>query len=65
MFTVSCSRKLGYLEQRQLEKTVYVPKPYDTPTELGAKWQLDVKFVPKECYVGEIPDKFYQSIYCC
>lgn len=32
----------------------YIPKPYDTPEMLGVKWQMDVKFVPKECYVGEI-----------
>lgn len=35
---------------KELEK--YVPKPYDTPTMLGYKWQMDVKFVPKECYKG-------------
>lgn len=38
----------------------YVPKKYDTPTDIGVKWQLDVKVVPKHCYVGQIPDKFYQ-----
>lgn len=25
------------------------PKPYDTPSEVGEKWQMDVKFVPSEC----------------
>ena len=24
------------------------------------KWQLDVKYVPVKCYVGDRPDKFYQ-----
>ncbi len=38
----------------------YTPKKYDTPTNIGIKWQMDVKVVPKECYVGELPDKFYQ-----
>ena len=38
----------------------YTPKKYDTPTNIGIKWQMDVKVVPKECYVGQIPDKFYQ-----
>lgn len=33
---------------------------YQTPTELGVKWQMDVKHVPSICYVGEMPDKFYQ-----
>ena len=31
----------------------YIPKPYDTPEMLGYKWQMDVKYVPKECYIGE------------
>ena len=38
----------------------YTPKKYDTPTEIGIKWQMDVKAVPKQCYVGQMPDKFYQ-----
>lgn len=33
---------------------------YDTPTELGVKWQLDVKYIPTVCYVGKDGDKFYQ-----
>ena len=38
----------------------YTPKKYDTPTNIGIKWQMDVKVVPKQCYVGKLPDKFYQ-----
>lgn len=38
----------------------YIPKKYDTPTDIGVKWQMDVKVVPKTCYTGQIPDKFYQ-----
>lgn len=34
--------------------------PYDTPTELGVKWQMDVKCIPNVCYVGELPDQFFQ-----
>ena len=33
---------------------------YDTPKELGIKWQMDVKYVPAACYVGTDGDKFYQ-----
>lgn len=40
----------------------YTPKKYDTPTNIGVKWQMDVKVVPKLCYVGELSDKFYQYI---
>ena len=36
------------------------PQPYDTPTKLGIKWQMDVKYVPAACYSGSIPQKFYQ-----
>ena len=38
----------------------YVPKKYDTPTDIGIKWQMDVKYVPKYCYVGTDDEKFYQ-----
>lgn len=52
-------RKLGfYVDKEKHEK--YVPKKYDTPTDIGIKWQMDVKYVPKECYSGTTPDKFYQ-----
>lgn len=36
----------------------YVPKPYNTPDMIGTKWQMDVKFVPLECYTGV---KYYSS----
>ena len=32
----------------------YIPQPYDTPTMLGVKWQMDVKYVPRECYKGVV-----------
>lgn len=33
---------------------------YDTPKQLGIKWQLDVKYVPNACYSGNDGEKFYQ-----
>ena len=52
-------RKLGfYVEKEKHEK--YTPKKYDTPTDIGIKWQMDVKYVPKSCYVGDDGQKFYQ-----
>ncbi len=33
---------------------------YDTPTSLGEKWQMDVKYVPNACYSGVDGEKFYQ-----
>ena len=53
-------RRLGYLKQVPSTKKSYKPKPYDTPTRLGVKWQMDVKFVPTACYSGCVPQKFYQ-----
>lgn len=35
-------------------------KPYDTPQIPGEKWQVDVKYVPKECKVFNLDGKFYQ-----
>ncbi len=40
-------RKMGFYVDKE-KHTKYVPKPYDTPTNIGIKWQLDVKYVPKE-----------------
>ena len=33
---------------------------YNTPTTLGEKWQMDVKYVPTACYAGNDRQKFYQ-----
>ncbi len=52
-------RKLKYpINTEHHEK--YTPKKYDTPTNIGIKWQMDVKVIPKKCYTGKLPDKFYQ-----
>ena len=53
-------RRLGYSGSAPSTKKTYQPKPYDTPTQLGVKWQMDVKYVPKACYSGSVPQKFYQ-----
>lgn len=54
-----CAR-LGYTKAKIASTKDYKPKKYDTPEEIGVKWQLDVKYVPKACYTGLIPEKFYQ-----
>lgn len=42
-------------------RTPYKPKPYETPLTLGEKWQLDVKYVPLDCYSGQDqPERYYQ-----
>lgn len=52
-------RKLGYFINKE-EKKKYTPKPYNTPANIGIKWQMDVKFVPTNCYTGKDKQKFYQ-----
>ena len=52
--------RLGYSSKATSTKKTYKPQPYDTPTKLGIKWQMDVKYVPTECYSGSVPQKFYQ-----
>lgn len=53
--------RLGYRKETPStkEKSKHNGK-YDTPTELGIKWQMDVKYVPTACYVGTDGEKFYQ-----
>lgn len=54
-------RKNGwYANVKKLTK--YIPQHYDTPEHLGEKWQLDVKYVPRVCYVGDYKEerRYYQ-----
>lgn len=52
--------KLGFSSKAPSTKKKRKNRPYDTPTELGVKWQMDVKHVPVACYTGTVPQKFYQ-----
>jgi transposase InsO family protein len=52
-------RKLGFYVDKE-KHSKYTPKKYDTPTDIGIKWQIDVKYVPTNCYSGTTPDRFYQ-----
>lgn len=53
-------RKLG--EHREiLANPKYIPKPYEKMYYPGQRVQVDVKFVPSACVVGEVEgEKFYQ-----
>lgn len=56
-------KRLGYFKDINKKiYTSYVPKKYNTPKNIGEKWQLDVKYVPKECKVDNLPydKRFYQ-----
>ncbi|MBR4002649.1 MAG: transposase [Clostridia bacterium] len=54
-------RKNGWYKDVK-KKNKYVPQHYDTPVSIGVKWQLDVKYVPRSCYVGpfQADRHFYQ-----
>ena len=39
-------------------------KKYDTPKNIGEKWQIDVKYVPNECKIGLPEDKRYYQYTC-
>ena len=53
--------RLGYRQKPEStkKKSKHSGK-YETPTVLGEKWQLDVKYVPKACFSGKEPQQFYQ-----
>ena len=53
--------KLGY--RTAVESTKKKSKhngKYDTPTSLGEKWQLDVKYIPTACNNAKEKEQFYQ-----
>ena len=53
--------RLGYRKtvESTKKKSRHTGK-YDTPTRLGEKWQMDVKYVPTACYSGTDGERFYQ-----
>lgn len=54
-------RKKGWFAEVKKQKK-YIPQPYDTPISIGVKMQIDVKHIPRECYVGEFREerRYYQ-----
>ena len=53
--------RLGYRQKvESAKKKSKHPGHCDTPTELGKKWQMNVKYVPAACYVGTDGEKFHQ-----
>ena len=51
--------RLGFRVESTKKKSKHNGK-YDTPTQIGEKWQMDVKYVPTACYSGKDEQKFYQ-----
>lgn len=55
-------KRKGFYDEKKRKYRPYIPKPYNTPTQIGIKWQLDVKHVPFECRCLNISgsERFYQ-----
>lgn len=55
-------KQLGFYNVPIEQKKPYKPKPYNTPLNVGEKWQMDVKYVPRECYKDSSikHERFYQ-----
>jgi transposase InsO family protein len=54
-------RRLGFYDIPHETHKKYEPKPYDTPLNMGAKAQLDVKFVPRDCLArNDTDDRYFQ-----
>lgn len=53
-------KSIGYYDKisKQLIKK-YVPKIYDTPQCVGEKWQMDVKYIPRDCNANLNDDSRY------
>lgn len=49
--------------EKQIKK--YVPKKYHTPTNIGVKWQVDVKYVPDSCKSTNLPKDLHFYQYTC
>ena len=52
--------RMKYINPNKDKKKKYIPQKYDTPKLIGIKWQMDVKEIPKKCYIGKYEPKFYQ-----
>ena len=58
--TIDSLRPLASSKNAASECPYTTGKDLDKESHPGIKWQLDVKYVPKACYVGRMPVKFYQ-----
>jgi transposase InsO family protein len=53
--------RLGYRKKPEsTKKKSKHLQEYDTPKEIGVKWQMDVKYVPTACYTKGAEERFYQ-----
>ena len=52
--------RIGIFTRKNNSKKSYKAKPYEQMKYPGERVQIDVKWVPQECIVGKIPQKFFQ-----
>lgn len=52
--------RMGLFVRKEDSKRDYQAKPYEQMSRPGERVQIDVKWVPVECVVGEIRQRFYQ-----
>ena len=58
-------REIGYYNNPEIKGTRKKHnKEYNTPKQIGEKWQIDVKYVPMECKVKLSGDKRYYQYTC-
>jgi len=55
-------RKINFYGKKKKKDKSYKPQKYDTPTNMGEKMQMDVKYVPTSCKNKNLPihKRFYQ-----
>ncbi|MFA5602182.1 MAG: DDE-type integrase/transposase/recombinase [Bacilli bacterium] len=58
-------KRLGYYKKQIYVKNKYKPKPYDTPSNIGIKWQIDTKYVPDFCKASSLPEDIHFYQYTC
>ncbi|KAF0111114.1 MAG: Integrase core domain [Chloroflexi bacterium] len=52
--------RMGWFVRAEHQKQQYIPKPYEQMSHPGERVQIDVKWVPLECNVGDTRQRFYQ-----
>lgn len=52
--------RMGLFNKAEHQKQKYIPKPYEQMSHPGERVQIDVKWVPVECIVGNTGQRFYQ-----
>lgn len=59
-------RRIGFYQKPKIQGTSKRHnKKYDTPKQIGLKWQIDVKYVPKECKIKNLPQDIRYYQYTC